>query len=375
MLFTGGHFTGFAIALLIAVILNRFSIAENIMCKDDRGNPIDWFIAYKLPKFKGSVSDGSLLAYLDSRYSKWRLLEMNVLNLLNPLAQTLDNIFKRKDNGSMYAMYNDQITTPMNNCHKSRLEKGHTKGVIQFDLKSGYWLVHSVPHFPPSSDKYDYPNSSLKLGQTILCVSLSYKFLNTIGEMFLFNYPQFYNFVLPQKFNDSNPNLTAALEGKHPEKENLLVHQLTSLGGQKFIGFAKTAAYNNDLWTGIASALKSDLVVQSWRKGNSNLNSSCRSEFKVENVRECELLNYRFISTQDHAKWAVSKKDKSWTRNGEVIVFRQNSSPAWTCIGDINRQVSQKSRGGGAVCMDHPNVALNFHGILRKIESCTKKQP
>lgn len=63
--------------------------------------------------------------------------------------------------------------------------------------------------------------------------------------MFLFNYPQFYNFVLPQKFNDSNPNLTAALEGKHPEKENLLVHQLTSLGGQKFIGFAKTAAYNN----------------------------------------------------------------------------------------------------------------------------------
>ena len=140
------------------------------------------------------------------------------------------------------------------------------------------------------------------------------------GGLFLFNYPLFYKFDLPQKFNLSNPNLTAALGGKHLEKKNLLVHQLTSLEGQEFIGFAKSASYNGgefeggsptcarrtmsvdfqnrlvlsstltsdecvvvlqDLWTGIAAALKSDLAVESWRKGKPNLNSSCSSYFKV----------------------------------------------------------------------------------------------
>lgn len=41
----------------------------------------------------------------------------------------LMHFYSAQDNGSMYAMYNDQITTPMNNYHKSRLEKGHTKGI------------------------------------------------------------------------------------------------------------------------------------------------------------------------------------------------------------------------------------------------------
>lgn len=91
--------------------------------------------------------------------------------------------------------------------------------------------------------------------------------------MFLFNKPHFYDFILPQKFNSSHPNLTAALEGEHLLNKDLLIRQLTSLGGQKFIGFAKSAKYGKG-WqifvdylvdpTGIEMAGKSKCLGSLW---------------------------------------------------------------------------------------------------------------
>lgn len=46
-------------------------------------------------------------------------------------------------------------------------------GVTVFDKDSGLWLVHSVPKFPPATDKnYSYPSSADIYGQHFLCVSL-----------------------------------------------------------------------------------------------------------------------------------------------------------------------------------------------------------
>ena len=54
-------------------------------------------------------------------------------------------------------------------------------GVVNFDKKSGYWLVHSLPRFP-NNESYAWPPSGRKYGQTFLCISMPYSQLDVIGE-------------------------------------------------------------------------------------------------------------------------------------------------------------------------------------------------
>ena len=87
--------------------------------------------------------------------------------------------------------YNDQ---PPN--HSVTLIYGHSKGVLALNDDSGFWLVHSVPHFPPIIEQgYGYPDSGRIFGQTMLCLTLntSVSLLNNsidfLSRHFLFTRP------------------------------------------------------------------------------------------------------------------------------------------------------------------------------------------
>jgi deoxyribonuclease-2 len=56
-------------------------------------------------------------------------------------------------------------------------------GALVFDSSSGYWLIHSVPKFPPQ-DSYAYPATGAKYGQTLFCTSFPYSMLSEIGNNF-----------------------------------------------------------------------------------------------------------------------------------------------------------------------------------------------
>lgn len=77
----------------------------------------------------------------------------------------------------MYILYNDE---PPN--RKSNSIKGHNKGVVLANTEGGFWLVHSVPHFPPIGADYTYPRSGTVYGQSFLCISLDLPNLDKVGE-------------------------------------------------------------------------------------------------------------------------------------------------------------------------------------------------
>ncbi|XP_041912556.1 deoxyribonuclease-2-alpha-like [Alosa sapidissima] len=98
-----------------------------------------------------------------------------------------------------------------------------------------------------------------------------------------------------------------------------------------------------------------DFYVKSWGKLRELLESNCVVLNKVYNVKEVKLpTTMPFNVNSDHSKWSVTV----------------NSSRPWTCIADMNREVSQESRGGGAVCTDNPAVWSAFSKIVITHEPC-----
>ena len=96
-----------------------------------------------------------------------------------------ENLGKEEDENRLLLMYNDEFPNGT-----SSATAAHAKGVVAFDGQSGFWLVHSVPRFPPAPDggppgtkgNYSYPTTGLRYGQTMLCVSLPLHQADLIGE-------------------------------------------------------------------------------------------------------------------------------------------------------------------------------------------------
>lgn len=75
-------------------------------------------------------------------------------------------------------MYNDEWPNGT-----SSQTAAHAKGVVAFDGRSGFWLVHSVPRFPPAPGvNYSFPITGLRYGQTMLCFSLPFNQADLIGK-------------------------------------------------------------------------------------------------------------------------------------------------------------------------------------------------
>ncbi len=92
----------------------------------------------------------------------------------------------------------------------------------------------------------------------------------------------------------------------------------------------------------IASTVKKDLLVQSWRNGARGvLKSDCEDKYTVQNVDKTTLIKSSWHYKTDHSKWGIT------------IDSYQTS---FNCISDTNRMKSQFKRGGGSVCSNSVKV-------------------
>lgn len=77
----------------------------------------------------------------------------------------------------------------------------------------------------------------------------------------------------------------------------------------------------------------------------------------MKNVKAVQLINTKpFRDTVDHSKWCVTPDGSS------------------TCIADMNREESQKERGGGAICTSDGVVGNAFYTLIKEYEPCEHQQ-
>lgn len=151
---------------LFYLLLNPATVLKSdsfnpVVCRNHLNEPIDWFIIYKLPiqshSSDSSIANGTGYIYLDSSSSldQWHKSVVSMSSNLSITGLTLAPLYQSSENS--YIFYNDQ---PPN--MPVSMSYGHSKGVLAFDEKtdSGFWLIHSVPHFPIVVNKgYKYPDS------------------------------------------------------------------------------------------------------------------------------------------------------------------------------------------------------------------------
>ncbi|WKX91994.1 hypothetical protein Q1695_010209 [Nippostrongylus brasiliensis] len=326
-----------------------------IGCRGLQGEQVDWFVVYKPPTTNRSEAK---FYYADADHSSFKLSSLSIDNKATAVGATLQPFYEHNKGHFVFA-YSDDSPTKKADSHR-----GHAKGVVLFDNDSGFWVIHSVPNFPPLGT-YSYPETGMKFGQTILCLTLPTGSLGDVGDHLRYIQATPYFSNLPDHFRLSFPVLLNIVKKKSLSRADTKftkIAQLNTVRGLPLISFAKHKKFGKDLWFDlVAPELGANLAVESWLNGGADdLDSTCTKRTSVYDVTSVTLPDVSFNSTRDHSKWAVADE--------------ADGGKSYVCIGDMNRQKSQLRRGGGAVCLQHFGLSITFRDVVKSVQPCVSKK-
>ncbi len=316
--------------------------------RDSNTKPVDWWFMYKLPhgakapkgaKTKSKPSTGWEYLYFDAETKGQLALSPYTLDqqkgALQKTLQPIYDAYRKPPKSLGWIFYNDEIP----GAKKNNEEKGHTKGVLAFDLQTdtAVWLLHSWPKFPDI--KTGGKLASADYGQTYLCVTLkNVDAARTIAEqMYYRQEPQTYECHIPASLGASDIFNKVANAIDVNETDPPCDVCFLSAGGVDFRLMAKNRHWGKDFWDDLVGPhLRVNIDVETWRRGTVPPTEDSDKKHTTTDILWINLsrlgVDYEWHYTKDHAKWAVSETDD------------------WVCVADINRQTSQEKRGGGTIC-------------------------
>jgi deoxyribonuclease-2 len=265
-------------------------------------------------------------------------------NINNWIGRNLPTQFF-KDSVASFICYNDEV--PDHCDGKNSQSFGHAKGILIWNEKNIYWLVHSVPKWPLIEKVHEHdntycccfnwnrflcnslsivipeiPSSESKYGQSfiLLCTPFSFSLLSSIFEQLSVMHVNIY-----QKNHDESIHY----DNKISCLKNLSILKITN----KIRHFAKSPHLHEDFYELLLNEIGSDnCLVESWMR------PAMQESEKIHHIKSIFWRNrddnVNFIETKDHSKWAIQEKD---------------DCKVWILVGDLNRMESQKKRGGGGI--------------------------
>jgi deoxyribonuclease II len=252
---------------------------------DDAGKPVDWWFMYKVagksttakgarnPTINGSKVTGTEYVYFDSSMSRTSKLALSphTLDKGGALPATLAQVYgsaAAANRNLGWFFYNDE--NPIDG--KVNGSRGHTKGVLAFDLDSNtaFWLIQSTPKFPPKG-KYAFPDTGMPNAQTLLCITLQDATVaqSIAKQMFVAQQPNVYLASKIPAALASQPNdARVKLMQDQVASGNTPVHVIIpfrSKGGTKFMAIAKNRTWGLDFYNDLVGpALHENLEVETW---------------------------------------------------------------------------------------------------------------
>ncbi|KAF5910053.1 ribosome production factor 1 [Clarias magur] len=257
-----------------------------ISCLNEDGQPVDWFVMYKLPRYQqGKVGSGVDYMYLDPSLPSWQMSKHAVNTSEGALGRTLNQLYQRyESSSSAYMLYND---APPVLVYKNN--SGHSKGALLFDQFQGFWLTHSIPHFPPFPEMgFGYPSTGKLYGQGVQCMTYSYKEFQKISHQLMYINPYIYNCSVPSAYYTEMAQICAGKNESMVPRRKL--EMLMSVKGETFLSFAKSHSYVDDIYAGwIAQTLQTNLLVETWQRKAHQLPSNCSLPYHALNIKKQKL--------------------------------------------------------------------------------------
>lgn len=341
----------------------------SVCCLNNQGDPVDWWIIVKKP---GKI-DGNDAIYIDPKLDNPDYISFGKKHGDNPLFRTLkqsnhlNTPFRKEDkihfcepNNLCTLVYNDQEPKEADAISKY----SHSKGIVSFDNQEGFWIIHSLPRFPDvdekmKSIKFSLPNNVTNAGhgkaQSLFCMSLPRendgidqfsKITEHLSTLKVNFYPR-----VESNFYSGN----AVKQQKKCIRPTL---ELKLLGGSEVVSYGIKNCHNTktdrnklDIYEYIARLTNHNLMVQSW-------SDKLLESKRIYPVKQLSFPNNRsnpwgdkIAQKKDHSKWAISKN------KGTLV-----------CMGDLNREESQKSRGGQMCCIESKQAWNMFHSMIYTLE-------
>lgn len=362
---------------------------------DEEGNPVDWFFIYKMPS-------GFRFSYKDANDKTNDPLQIHP-KLLNrtstgALGATLHQIYEgKKQNSLAYALWNDGQPYKAESSFARRfandseeddgtyvddgkahllttLKGGHTKGVLAVDKQSGFYMLHSVPKFPDLRTTEFTWEASTIYAQHFLCISVDALTANKLGHHLQHINAMFFDTAFPKHLETQYPSVLEFV--MKIRRSGTSVVKLTTFSGKwNFHAFAKDSSWGKDLYEDLVEpVLKTGFAWQTWRRDQGEgMTSYCSPPHTHESMNIAAMQfrgaavgdkPERFEFTKDHSKWGLTFDE---TTEGAQTNLR---GPGWVCLGDLNRMISQRKRGGGTMCLSWEPLRQALSAAVNGLEPC-----
>ena len=414
----------------IVLILALFALASSssVVPIDWNGNPVDWWIAIKLPadllnnSCPSPICTGSTypdsysgLACLYADANTPAFVYKTCLGQGNDaLSNTLNQIWDGSSGSSPYfQIWNDQFNVGMHSPDKSQgceAPGAHSKGALAYDDDgNGWYLSATTPAFPdisttpPENALGCQSDNNLKLAQQFFCFSLGSSDFQKLASTM--NVCRFCARCDPasscQNLDSSDLGTTLATAFDYDNNKgssDCLYANISTFGVDGATPLAITAVMKGNQalvspWSLVATVLQTDLSVVSFWLASPLLPTICAgdiwsdnclrasingstlalNDYSVENIMKLTASGVSFNATegQNHMKWGVGTP-------------HDGSSSSWVIFGSMNQQGSagdnacdsgcapgaQNGRGGDFFAFANATLWKSLTQMVSLVDTC-----